>query len=207
MERLTTVFKGRSIAGLFEVYWGRCLLWQRAEDSEKKRLVKIILEHDDILKRTPPTWSWMAFDGPISFKNLPEGGEVDWNLGGVDGVKLPFGTDTQSSWYWWVRPANLGRSAAIQAKGFDFNIPATSSGEEYLCCFDDPENLPADRNEIKCVIVGSQKWKKKQEGKHYVIFVLKKQNERGVEVYERVGMGHLLGKFIRFESRFPVSLK
>ena len=179
-------------------------MWQRAEDS--KRLVKIILEPDDIVKRTPPTWSWMAFDGPISFKNLPKGGEVDWNLGGRDGVKVPFDSHIRSSWYWWVRPANLGRSAAIQATGFDFNIPETSSGDEYLCSFDDPETLPADRNQIKCVIIGSQKQKKMEEGKHYVIFVLKKQNERGVEVYERVGMGHLLGKFIRFESRFSVSI-
>ena len=73
MDRLTGALRTQSLAGLFEAFRGRCLLWKRAE--EVTRLKKIPLGTHT--KKTPPSWSWMAYEGAITFLQ-PEGDTLDW---------------------------------------------------------------------------------------------------------------------------------
>lgn len=58
MERLAGAFKSRSLAGIFETggfetYWGRCLLWTRADDVTSTK--KILPGLDT--RKNPTTWS------------------------------------------------------------------------------------------------------------------------------------------------------
>ncbi|RDL35913.1 uncharacterized protein BP5553_06525 [Venustampulla echinocandica] len=185
IERLTEAFKTQSLAGLFETFWGRCLLWRRADGV--KLLKKI--PRGPHTRKIPPTWSWMAFEGEISFVK-PEGGQVYWN---DPDVILPFGKRTQAS---WLRTSQLKCSMAIQAKALDFEIAPGAGGSEALIFYDGGKVVTSAST--KCVIIGSEKQQASDAGtkKHYVLIVKAISDAHGTTPYERVGVGYLLGKFI-----------
>ncbi|KAF5869598.1 putative protein kinase domain-containing protein [Botrytis fragariae] len=185
MERLTIAFKTRSLAGLFKTFWGRCLLWRRADHTGPLKKIPPGTHS----RRTPPTWSWMAFDGAVSFIE-PGGGQVSWNDAGV---KLPFAnlTGYQTS---WLQTSCQNDSVAIQAKVFDFNIPANASRSEAYIYYDDSTISTA-----KCVIVGTDKYHANDASmkKHYVLIVKPLSDILSTVSYERCGVGYILGKYIR----------
>ncbi|TGO40875.1 hypothetical protein BHYA_0030g00420 [Botrytis hyacinthi] len=188
MERLTIAFKTRSLAGLFKTFWGRCLLWRRADNTGPLKKIPPG-KHS---RRTPPTWSWMAFDGAISFIE-PGGGHVSWNDAGV---KLPFAnlTGDQTS---WLRTSCQNDSVAIQAEAFDFDIPANASKSEAYIYYDDSTISTA-----KCVIVGTDKHHVNDASmkKHYVLIVKPRSDILGATSYKRCGIGYILGKYIRLNG-------
>ncbi|TEY36395.1 hypothetical protein BOTCAL_0553g00050 [Botryotinia calthae] len=185
MDRLTIAFKTRSLAGLFKTYWSRCLLWRRADDTAPLKKIP----HGTHSRRTPPTWSWMAFNGAISFIELG-GGQVSWNDAEV---KLPFANlaGDQTS---WLRKSCQNDSVAIQTKVFDFDIPANASRSEAYIYYDDPTISTA-----KCAIVGTDKYHGNDTSmkKHYVLIVKPLSHSLGGTSYERCGVGYMLGKYIR----------
>lgn len=196
MHRLTRAFRTQSLAGLFETFWGRCLLWQRAEGAPPLKKIPL----GDHTRRTPPSWSWMAYDGPISFFE-PKGGEVDWN---ERDVVLPFANRTQSS---WLKTSHMRDSNAISAPVFEFaNVEHSKQGEAYLS-YDCGKMAPT--TPTKCVIIGSEKQQTEDpdKRKHYVILVLSSTQANGDVSYERAGVGYLLGKFIRFANPEVISIE
>lgn len=50
----------------------RSILWRRAKDVASLKLI----DFGNSVK-APPTWSWMAYDGPIDYLELPFG-QVEW---------------------------------------------------------------------------------------------------------------------------------
>ncbi|EDO01337.1 hypothetical protein SS1G_03811 [Sclerotinia sclerotiorum 1980 UF-70] len=190
MERLTVAFKTRSLAGLFETFWGRCLLWRRADNVELLRKIP----HGTHSRRVPPTWSWMAFDGAISFIE-PLGGQVDWNNSGVTLQFANLNCDQTS----WLKTSRHSDSLAIQAKAFDFNIPA-GAGESEASIFYDGEKITP----TKCVIIGTDKQNLNDAStkKHYVLIVKPVSKASNGMSYERVGVGYMLGKFIHLDKSY-----
>lgn len=184
IHRLTPAFRTRSLAGLFETYWGRCLLWQRAESSKPLRKIPVGTH----TKRAPPSWSWMAFEGAISFL-APDGGTVDWN---DDNVIIPFApVGTQ---YSWLHTSRQNDEIAIRAPAFEF-ATETSARKEYYLSYDDDQNVP--RADMKCVIIGTEKQVKDAgRKKHYVMLVSRNAQASVAHSYERIGIGHLLGNSI-----------
>ncbi|CCD49933.1 hypothetical protein BofuT4_P096410.1 [Botrytis cinerea T4] len=185
MERLTMTFKTRSLAGLFKTFWGRYLLWRRADNAGSLKNIP----RGTHSRRTPPTWSWMAFDGAISFIE-PGGGQVSWNDAGV---KLPFAnlTGDQTS---WLRTSCQDGSVAIQAKVPYFNIPEKANRSEACMYYDDTTIRAA-----KCVIVGTDKYHGNDASlkKHYALIVKPLSHSLGGTSYERCGVGYMPGKYIR----------
>ncbi|PQE27807.1 serine threonine kinase protein [Rutstroemia sp. NJR-2017a WRK4] len=195
MERLTVAFRTRSLAGLFHTFWGRCLLWRRADDSGILREIP----HGKHSRRTPPSWSWMAYDGAISFLE-PGGGEVEWNESDVTlpvYVTLPI-DDLASHRTSWLRTScQENSSVAIQAKAFDFDIPADTDKSEVSLYYDGAEITSA-----KCVIIGTEKLEVRDIStkKHYVLIVKPVLRVSGGTFYERCGVGYVSGKFIRLDG-------
>ncbi|KAM0165427.1 hypothetical protein ACHAPG_000096 [Botrytis cinerea] len=185
MERLTMTFKTRSLAGLFKTFWGRYLLWRRADNAGPLKNIP----RGTHSRRTPPTCSWMAFDGAISFIE-PGGGQVSWNDAGV---KLPFAnlTGDQTS---WLRTSCQDGSVAIQAKVSYFNIPEKANRSEACMYYDDTTIRAA-----KCVIVGTDKYHGNDASlkKHYALIVKPLSHSLGGTSYERCGVGYMPGKYIR----------
>ncbi|KAF2183605.1 HET-domain-containing protein, partial [Zopfia rhizophila CBS 207.26] len=63
-KRLADTFGKPGRHGVFESYLHRSLLWERSEDTRMKR----ILYATD---RRVPSWSWMAYEGPIEYMDIP----------------------------------------------------------------------------------------------------------------------------------------
>jgi len=197
MERLTESFKTQSLAGLFKTFWGRCLLWQKADGVAPLKKIP----HGDHTRKVPPTWSWMAFDGAISFIE-PKGGQVHWN---DSEIKLPFDHRTQTS---WLRTSHKKDSMAIRAKALDFKITPIAAESEAFISLDGCDALTGTFS--KCVIIGSEKQQTSNAAtkKHYVLIVKITSETDGTTTCERVGVGCLSGKFIRFDRlAIPVVIK
>jgi hypothetical protein len=197
MDRLTLAFKTQSLAGIFKTFWGRCLLWQRAKGVSPLKRIPLGTH----TKKTPPSWSWMAFEGPISFIGT-KGGEVTWNE--PPGVILPFEKRTQSS---WLKTSHHGESNAIRAPAFDFAIAKDSAKGEAYVSYDCDQTF---RNtETKCVVIGSDKQQvfNRETRKYYVLFISRSVQIGDAMVYERVGVGYLLGKFIEFGNQVSILLE
>ncbi|QSZ32547.1 hypothetical protein DSL72_002125 [Monilinia vaccinii-corymbosi] len=194
IERLAMAFKTRSLAGIFGRYWGRCLLWRRDGSIPLKKI-----PHGQHSRKVPPTWSWMAFEGPISFIE-PKGDQVGWN---TSDVTLPFddNTDDQAS---WLSTSFRENSLAIRAKAFDFTKPDGASSNEVFLCYDAAEIISA-----KCVIIGIEKQPVGDAGrkKHYILIVKPISDLPGTEAYERCGVGYVLGKFIHDSPSFSITIE
>ncbi|KAF2492573.1 HET-domain-containing protein [Lophium mytilinum] len=200
MDRLNVAFKTKSLAGLFETFWGRCLLWRKADGAVP---MKKILGGTHT-RKIPPTWSWMAFEGEISFIE-PGGGKIDWNRADIilPDIILPSTTRAPVS---WLRTSHRGDVVAIRAKAFKFEdagdtVDATDRQEFY----DGGKELP--RALTKCVVIGSEKPHVSNTDRrmHYVMIVRAISNAPNAASYERVGVGYMLGKFIGL-SRSPLDV-
>ncbi|KAB8303107.1 hypothetical protein EYC80_004558 [Monilinia laxa] len=188
IERLTMAFKTRSLAGLFKTYWGRCLLWRRADESTPLKKIP----QGQSSRKVPPTWSWMAFEGVISFIE-PEGGQVDWNN---SGVTLPFNSLTRDQASWLSTSCHED-SVAIKAKAYAFTILADTPSNEASLYYDAEEISSA-----KCVIIGSGKQLTSDASTktNYVLIVKPVSDFPGITSYERCGVGYLPGKFIQLDG-------
>jgi hypothetical protein len=197
MERLTDAFKTRSLAALFETFWGRCLLWRRADGVEPLKKIP----RGTHARKIPPTWLWMAFESVISFIE-PEGGQVDWN---DPDVILPFANRAQAS---WLRTSHRSDSVAIRAKAFGFGVAVGASESKAFLSYDGGK-VPTSAS-TKCVIIGSEKQHVSDAGTriYYVLIVKAISDAPGTTSYERVGVGYLLGKFILLSRpSVPVTIK
>ncbi len=152
------------------------------------------------MQKNPPSWSWMAFEGAISFLE-PWGGEVDWN---EVGVELPFAHRTQSS---WLKTSHLPDSNAIHSQAFDLAHVANSMMSEAYLSYDGGKALPTTMT--KCVIVGSEQGHMKDpvERRHYIMLISNSTQTNGATSYERVGVGYLLGRFIDLANPVSVSIE
>ncbi|RSL64595.1 hypothetical protein CEP53_003997 [Fusarium sp. AF-6] len=63
-KRLLDAFQTRGGFGIFEVYLARSLLWSRQKDVFLSRIPYT-------KSRPPPSWSWMAYRGPITYMEIP----------------------------------------------------------------------------------------------------------------------------------------
>jgi len=130
----------------------------------------------------------MAVQGVISFLE-PQGGEVDWNN---TGVNIPSTDGDQVSWL--KTESGPRESFAIRAQVFDFTTTFFLMGPEVYLIWD---GVQAVQN-AKCVIIGTGKLDLQSgERKLYVMLVARPAQAHGTDVYERVGVGHLPGKYIR----------
>lgn len=201
IQRMNEYFEESCVAGLFRGFWGRCLLWKRADITPAMRAIDFSLSESNTSglevpvprrgHKAAPSWSWMAYEGGITFLPVP-GGSLAWNTK----IKLPFVHQGRTS---WIATSRFNDSVALQCEAFDFDISsAYTETEAYFQC-DGGDGLPPDT--AKCVIVGSHKQFENSEGRqHYVLLVQRRPGSSSAKSYTRIGVGHMLGKFIRFEK-------
>jgi hypothetical protein len=182
-QRLITAFKTRGGFGVFQLYFPRSLLWMRDSTTA---LTKIDFPPDQ--KFQVPSWSWMAYNGSISFVNAPFEG-VNWE----PRLRSPWAdVTTTSSWH----TADLS-SNALRCFARNFHPPPNNEGIVY-------DNLhPPPGRPVKCVVVGKEKLDTSSDETrpwHFVLIVTPKQISRSDKVYERGGVGILPANSIIFEG-------
>ena len=156
----------------------QCLLWQRGKNVLTLRKITFPPERNT----TVPSWSWMAYKGGIDFLELPIG-EVEWHS---DELHSPW-TQNPSEVYHTTKPT---ANAELKATARRFDIPS-GTGQEFMIVYD----IPRTEKQLLCIVMGRRKEVgKPEDARHYVLFITPKSG--AAQVYERVGVGFMPGKFI-----------
>jgi hypothetical protein len=177
--RLIDAFDTSGGFGVFERYLGRGLLWIRAPDVA--HLTKIPF---DPAQSRVPSWSWMAYEGAISFLDLPFG-DIDWTTD-IE-FRSPFSTNGSSrESRGRISSSRNGHRTELRVVARAFDMPAASCASKSSgIVWDHPT---ATHDQLGCVVIGrlaSENGTPAQ--KHWVLIV----REFSAGLYERVGAGFL----------------
>lgn len=157
----------------YESLLGRSLLWQRGSGGRVLKRIK--------LNTRIPSWSWMAYDGPIDYVDLPFG-KVYWY---TEEIKVSWDQDTQSSpWH----TGDRSNPVKLRVSCRDFTLHTEDRIE-----LDDCEKRPD--GSWKCVPIGSIK---DFYMRVYVLLLRPKPVEPHNGCWERIGVGLLLKSSISF---------
>jgi len=206
--RLIDTFGTTGGYGIFDLYFHRCLLWKRSG----KALERLKLFRGDI---SVPSWSWMAYDGPISYMAVPFG-QVMWQRDitspfAKDGRPDVLGNKKENSES-GVVPRTLELEAPVRKvvpdrgaklffdSGSDRDRESARDGgresrtftRPLHCTFTRPLHCTFTRP-LHCVVVG--KTRKESSNKRQAYYVLlvadSTTNANEGRLYERVGVGIL----------------
>ncbi|KAI0474846.1 heterokaryon incompatibility protein-domain-containing protein [Xylaria cf. heliscus] len=190
-QRLIRAFDTQGGYGVFTCYFGRCLLWQR--DVTASQVMKPI-QFPESQQYKIPSWSWMAYEGAITFMDLPFGG-IDWE---EKEVCSPWNTPSSgltslshmsniSNLSWHTADINERTDLTVAARDF------LASADTYIVY--DRGERPKDRA-VKCVIVGRRKLITDVDAGriHYVLVIAQRPGLNAG--YERIGVGSLPGSAI-----------
>lgn len=175
------VFNDGPNGGLFH----RSLLWWRENDE---LLAPIAFSTNR--KMYVPSWSWMAYTGTISFLSL-EFGVVHWEGQTV----CPPKTEVEHT-----SPELIAETGefdiSISARDF---AAAEERENEFMLKYDTAQTTSSDGLRPQCVVVARRKGSATDDERlNYVIIVGPKSSwgVDGRQIYERLGAGYMLGKYI-----------
>jgi len=222
-QRLVRAFNIHGGYGVFDgPFFGRSVLWKRDETVAGNREMRpIVFPPRDRRSFYVPTWSWMAYEGVISFMELPFDG-VEWQTGDEEGILSPWAPTTSSNsghragsiddtdnavWH----TGKSRETAILRARARELALPLSEAQEGMVW---DVSGGPLAQNttedeaelEIRCVIIGRQKGGRKVGNadtfQHYVLVVGKTQPpaagdlDKGAVYYQRLGVGSIPGRWI-----------
>ncbi|KAF5652004.1 serine threonine kinase [Fusarium sp. NRRL 25303] len=164
-KHLSTVLQTRSEFGVFEQYLARSLLWSRPENI----FLNSITFQDGY---HVPSWSWMAYDGPITYANIP-----------FDKVE-------------WSTDCSLREETGTKAKRTVLKAVARSLRLDKLDIQDRvklDEGSVFEPSDLRAVVLGKDKKRESRVRVHYVLLVALSEDEpEQTKVYVRVGVAWLL---------------
>ncbi|KAI1298562.1 heterokaryon incompatibility protein-domain-containing protein [Xylaria venustula] len=196
-QRLIRAFDTQGGYGVFTRYFGRGLLWQRDTGSSQA------MQPIDFPKSQAynvPSWSWMAYEGAITFMDLPFG-EIDWEErelqspwsthGPVSDSSASLTSSSNATWHTTKTKERIDLTVIVR----DFRA-STDTHIVY-----DRGDRPKDQV-VKCVVVGKRKEKAQGNGRQicYVLVVAQKKDAGHDTWYERIGVGYLPRNSITLEG-------
>lgn len=167
-QRIARAFGSAADHGVLWRWPERTLLWRAAQPAGLTRI-----EYPQCAA-TPPSWSWMAYDGRIEFLEIPFA-EVEWT-GRVRG------------------PPAAGQ-VGVWVDASDLRIDGTQLMERAVL---DVQGVEFVDGSWRCVLVGSKRADKDDNGAatQYVLLIrpvsLSSSSDRPGDFYERVGVAILL---------------
>ncbi|KAM5365676.1 hypothetical protein ACJA88_012412 [Fusarium oxysporum] len=180
-KRLTTAFNTRGGYGVFETFLERSLLWKKVDTTGSLRLIKFPKD------RNVPSWSWMAYDGVISYV------EADFNkVAWTKEYSSPFdsGSGAAGKWYWEAdktnRPSVLALKKVRELKSVPTNEAASTIS------FDTSASNGKGLKEFRCLVLGKAKLDN-VIGPHILkcfVLIIKPSTDNQT-VFTRVGAGIL----------------
>ncbi|KAF4973924.1 hypothetical protein FZEAL_9110 [Fusarium zealandicum] len=182
-KRLTSAFNTRGGYGIFQTFLERSLLWKRSDNTPSLKLINYTTD------RNVPTWSWMAYDGVISYVQA-DFDKVNWQKD----FSSPFdsGSGAQGKWHWEAdgtnRPPILGLS---KVRG----LVSTEHRDDLFrtISFDIPDGAEK-AEDLRCVVIGKAKPDEHLYGPGsscYVLIVRGSSDKMLRGVYQRAGAGIL----------------
>jgi hypothetical protein len=128
-----------------------------------------------------PSWSWMAYDGEITYIDLQFGG-VDWSKD-IRSMFSPSARDL-------TPPTDPNRLSALSREFSSHEGQLVlDTGREYAT------------NQIMCVVVGKQKGNAARDYQaHWILIVAPGDSDDVSASYKRVGVGSVQGRCIAFDK-------
>ncbi|KAI8941650.1 hypothetical protein NX059_002863 [Plenodomus lindquistii] len=199
-QRLQRAFGTKGAYGIFDDgdlkddgLFGRSLLWQRGSgDGCLPSLEPIDFRskgHDRV-----PSWSWMAYQGGIDYAGPPFG-LVCWETAELKAPWTRLGSQAADS-------APQHDEIALQAVVRDYSIGGAQS-DEFELTWDRPSTADTNSQIAQCCVVARAKEATTAAELRYdVLIVIAKHvsASHGERMYERVGAGWMLGKFIMWNE-------
>ncbi|KAK1518548.1 serine/threonine protein kinase [Colletotrichum abscissum] len=177
-ERLVKDFVTKGGFGIFDEYLQRSLLWQKALDASLDRI-------SYPPGRRVPSWSWMAYQGPIAYLEAPFE-HINW----TKDIVTPFNTDSGKKTHWEVSEG----SEIPFLRGVASRISLDAIELLKRVRFDESKLHTIDQ--LRCIVIGKEKTEGlTREPEHYVLVIARLSEEQGGR-YERVGVGRLLAEHI-----------
>lgn len=176
-QRLARTFDSVATHGVLWRWPERMLLWRAAQPGQLSRI-----DYKDSASK-PPSWSWMAHKGPITFMDIPFA-HVNW----TGNVREPL--DPVRDQRLRAKASNLRISRAELMERAVFDTQSIGSEDSWMC-----------------VLVGKQKPGPSVEdvrAVHYVLLVRLmpySEGEMAAGVYERIGVAMLQATHFLVETR------
>ncbi|WKT38280.1 Protein kinase domain [Fusarium oxysporum f. sp. vasinfectum] len=180
-KRLTTAFNTRGGYGVFETFLERSLLWKKVDTTGSLRLIKFPKD------RNVPSWSWMAYDGVISYV------EADFNkVAWTKEYSSPFdsGSGAAGKWYWEADKANRPSVLALEKVRELKSLPTNEAAR--TISFDTSASDGKGLKEFRCLVLGKVKLDN-VIGPHILkcfVLIIKPSTDNQT-VFTRVGAGIL----------------
>jgi len=173
-KRLIRTFNTTGGYGVFTEYLDRSLLWQRAS-NEMNRIQYPAW-------RKVPSWSWMAYDGRITYVDIPFG-KVDW----LHQVQSPFERDATNNQSEVVDI--YANTPPIDLSAIAWNLSPHSAGSELTSVVFDQHGMKTLPG-LKCVVVAKDRYPGPGElRKLYVLVIAPRTLDGFDQTFERVGAG------------------
>jgi hypothetical protein len=190
-NRLRTAYQTKGGYGIFDDGQGkglfhRSLLWHRSELPEGAPvpwLSRILFSPERNI--SVPTWSWMAYQGGIDYL-VPAFDKTDWE---TDDIQPPWSRAGDTS------PSGSKTKLIVIAR--DFNV-ARSLATEAKLVYDTDRQRPGGTRRVQCVVVAKSKHTQVDAERRYYVLIVEPTDQisDAGKMYERVGAGFMLGKFI-----------
>ncbi|KAK3989005.1 heterokaryon incompatibility protein-domain-containing protein [Cladorrhinum sp. PSN332] len=215
-QRLVTAFNTHGGYGVFDGdFFGRSLLWKRDSEEGMSHIdftAGQMIQAPGSKSYQVPSWSWMAYEGAITFMDIPFRG-VEWHYRGENGIRSPWApstvSDTTSSTSASWHTGNSEEKINLTAWASSFSVPLERAIAKI--CFDEgptPTLTRKQKQSTKCVVVGRQKVRMAEQAgqdtadlEHYVLVVVASPKEGRQDRYERTGVAAIPGSWIAQEQQ------
>lgn len=172
----------------------RSLLWHRAQGLGSLDLIPFN-ESNDLASNTPPSWSWMAYQGAINYLDLLFD-QVEWE---TTDITSPWATTALGTWSYSRDRSAKPQGLRVIARDFDTRTAGTA--EDAKIVLDAPAKTQLPMAALKCVILGRLKGQAngdRDDKTHYVLLVKSKRTDdaQWPNVYLRAGVGFMPGRMI-----------
>lgn len=188
-ERLVKTFETKGGFGIFDVHLQRSLLWQRESGSSLEPILYPI-------GRKLPSWSWMAYDGRISYLEAPFK-LVDW----TDDIMSPFTTESGRKQHWEV--GHNGEFKVLRGRARKFDLDRVELLKRVK--FDEAKDPVIE--DLRCIVIGIEKSEGLSRAAERYILVIKPVPSGLTGQYMRSGVGRVLAEHISKGSNIEVTIQ
>ncbi|KAF3011315.1 hypothetical protein E8E14_002980 [Neopestalotiopsis sp. 37M] len=179
-RRLARTFKTEAIYGLFAIYFGRGLLWQRGSPKKMKHISSKGVQR-------VPSWSWFSKEGSIKYMNL-EFEQIEWVTKDLRGPFMHKGKSSRM-------PSNSvinGHQDVFQ--GLARRLVLKKSELLVRIWFDAEDEF--DTEDLRCIVIGRDKSKDDGLQAQVHALIVHPCIALGDAAYKRVGVGSLMAAHI-----------
>ncbi|KXJ96488.1 hypothetical protein Micbo1qcDRAFT_210763 [Microdochium bolleyi] len=198
-SRLHKAYKSNGQFGIFGHsptggFFHRSLLWKCENDAS--RLTRIDFSKSRSLSCVP-SWSWMAYKGPIDYLDAPFG-DVAWSS--PDDICPPFAQNTN-------HPSDTKGNLAganhpsIRAKTWAYDVSGREKDTARVHFDLEPDST---KRKYRCVVVGTARNGLSVETKQHFVLIVTHKGRPEDGLFERAGVASMLGSYIKWaEGSLP----